>query len=162
VPDARRGLRHKKVAAGGRGKFQHRLVFELERVGEVDHHMCPGHDLFEPLAGDGVDTALRRGGDDPVAALARNRDGLRADQPVPPVTTIRFSSLVEDSRPFNGFECVCSDPRTGIDRTVPIQIAHFLFSTHAAAIKDHENSQALRMPAGMRRSLWTAEISFQP
>ena len=39
-----------------------------------------GHGLFEPLAGDGVDAALGRGGDDLVAALTQNDDGLRADQ----------------------------------------------------------------------------------
>src|SRR5262249_45831698 len=35
---------------------------------------------LEPLAGDCVDTVLRRGGDDLVAALAQNGDGLRTDQ----------------------------------------------------------------------------------
>ena len=35
---------------------------------------------FEALAGDGVDAAVGRGGDDLVAALAQNGDGLRADQ----------------------------------------------------------------------------------
>src|SRR5436189_1740167 len=41
---------------------------------------APGHGLLEPLAGDAVDTAFGRGGDDLVAALAQNGDGLRADQ----------------------------------------------------------------------------------
>jgi len=35
----------------------------------------------------------RRGGDDFVAALAQNDDGLRADQPVPPITTIFIPNL---------------------------------------------------------------------
>src|SRR5882672_3980800 len=39
-----------------------------------------GQGLFEPLAGDGVDAAVGRGGEDFVATLAQNGDGLRADQ----------------------------------------------------------------------------------
>src|SRR6516225_6978590 len=34
----------------------------------------------DTLADDGVDAAIGRGGEDLVAALAQNRDGLRADQ----------------------------------------------------------------------------------
>jgi hypothetical protein len=37
VPDARGGLR--QVAAGGLEEFQHRLVFERGRIGEVDHDL---------------------------------------------------------------------------------------------------------------------------
>ena len=39
-----------------------------------------GHGLFEALAGDAVDAAIGRGGEDFVATLAQNGDGLRADQ----------------------------------------------------------------------------------
>jgi len=35
---------------------------------------------LSPLAGDGVDAAVGRGGDDILAALAQNGNGLRADQ----------------------------------------------------------------------------------
>src|SRR5215831_8598863 len=80
VPDARCGLRGEQVAAGGLEEFQHRLVFKRGRIGEVDHQLRAGHGLLEPLAGDAVDTAFGRGGDDFVAALAQNGDGLRADQ----------------------------------------------------------------------------------
>src|SRR5262249_31774905 len=45
-----------------------------------DHHLRAGHGLLEALAGDGVDAGIGRGGDDLVAALAQNGDGLRADQ----------------------------------------------------------------------------------
>jgi transposase len=72
VPDARCGLRREKVAAGGLEKF-HRLVFKRGRIGEVDHHLRAGHGLFEALAGDGVDAAIGRGGEDLVAALASGR-----------------------------------------------------------------------------------------
>src|SRR5437763_9451820 len=48
------------------------LSFKRGRIGEVDHHLCAGQGLLEPLAG--------RCGDDLVAALAQNGDGLRADQ----------------------------------------------------------------------------------
>src|SRR5215475_14345668 len=80
VPDVRRGLRREQVAAGGLEEFQHRLVFKRGRIGEVDHHLRAGQDLFESFAGDGVDAAVGRGGDDLVAALAQNGNGLRADQ----------------------------------------------------------------------------------
>jgi hypothetical protein len=50
------------------------------RIGEVDYHLRVGHGLLEPLAGDGVDAAVGRGGDELVAALAQNGNGLRADQ----------------------------------------------------------------------------------
>src|SRR6267142_4379688 len=80
VPDAGRGLRREKIAAGGLEEFQHRLVFKGGRIGEVDHHLRAGHGLFEALAGDAVDAGLGRGGDGLVAALAQNGDGLRADQ----------------------------------------------------------------------------------
>ena len=46
----------------------------------VGHHLRAGHGLFEALAGDAADAALGRGGDDLVATLAQNGDGLRADQ----------------------------------------------------------------------------------
>ena len=79
VPDARCGLCREKVAAGGLEEFQHRLVFKGGGIGEVDHHLRAGHGLFEPLAGDGVDASIRRGGDNRVAALAQNAEGLRSD-----------------------------------------------------------------------------------
>src|SRR6185312_8633236 len=80
VPDAGCGLRREKVAPGGLEELQHRLVFKRGRIGEVDHHLRAGHGLFDALAGDGVDAAIGRCGDDLVAALAQNGDGLRADQ----------------------------------------------------------------------------------
>ena len=80
VPDAGRGLRREKVAAGGLEEFQHRLVFERGRIREVDHHLRARHGLLDALAGNGVDAAVGRGGDDLVAALAQNGDGLRTDQ----------------------------------------------------------------------------------
>jgi hypothetical protein len=80
VADARCGLRRHKVAAGGLEEFQHRLVFKRGRIGEVDHRLRAGQGVFEPLAGDGVDAAIGRGGDDLVAAPAQNGNGLRADQ----------------------------------------------------------------------------------
>src|SRR5438477_7471339 len=49
-------------------------------IGEVDHHLCAGHGLLDPRAGDGVDAAVGRGCDHFVAALAKNGDGLRPDQ----------------------------------------------------------------------------------
>src|SRR6185437_6696360 len=80
VPDAGSGLRREKVAAGGLEEFQHRPVFKRGRIGEVDHHLRAGNGLLEPLAGDAVDAAFGRGGDDLMATLAQNGDGLRADQ----------------------------------------------------------------------------------
>src|SRR4051794_19049656 len=41
---------------------------------------CAGQDVFEPLAGDGVDPALGRCGDDLVSALVQDANDLRADQ----------------------------------------------------------------------------------
>src|SRR5260370_9818787 len=49
-------------------------------MGGVDHPLRTSHGLLEALAGDAVDTATGRGGDDLVATLAQNGDGLRADQ----------------------------------------------------------------------------------
>jgi hypothetical protein len=46
----------------------------------VDHHLRAGRGLREPLPADGIDACIWRGGDDLVAALAQNGDGLRADQ----------------------------------------------------------------------------------
>src|SRR6185437_14991447 len=43
-------------------------------------HLRAGESLFQPLAGDRVDAAFGRGGDDVVAALAQDGDRLRADQ----------------------------------------------------------------------------------
>ncbi len=80
MPNTGCRLRRKKVAAGGLEEFQHRLVFEGGRIGEVDHHLRAGHRLFDALAGDCVDAAFGRGGGDLVAALAQNDDSLRADQ----------------------------------------------------------------------------------
>jgi hypothetical protein len=39
-----------------------------------------GYGFFEPLAGDAVDGAVGRRGDNLMTALAQNGDGLRADQ----------------------------------------------------------------------------------
>src|SRR5262249_49702866 len=70
-----------QVAAGGLEEFHHRLVLEGRRIGEVDHHLGAAQRRLEALARDGVDTVLGRGGENLVAALAQNGDGLRADQP---------------------------------------------------------------------------------
>src|SRR5262245_27394347 len=80
VLDSGCGLSRVKVAAGGLEEFQHRLLFELRRVGEVDHHLRAGHGLCEARAGDGVDAGIGRGSDDLVATLSQNGDGLRANQ----------------------------------------------------------------------------------
>src|SRR5262249_39908589 len=80
VPDARGGLRREKVAAGGLEELQHRLVFERGRVREVDHDLRARDGFFDALAGDRVDAAIGRGGDDLVATPAHNGDGLPTDQ----------------------------------------------------------------------------------
>ena len=80
VLDAGSGLRREQVAPGRLEECQHRPVFKGGRIGEVDHHLRAGHGLCEALAGDGVDAGIGRGGDDLVAALVQNGDGLRADQ----------------------------------------------------------------------------------
>src|SRR5262245_25031839 len=58
--------------------------------------------LLEPLAGNAVDTAFGRAGDDLVAALAQNGDGLRADQAGAAVDDDLHGllSLVDDWRPL--------------------------------------------------------------
>jgi hypothetical protein len=38
-----------------------------------------------------------------------------------------LTSLADDWRPFNGFECVSSEVQAGIDRTMPILNRAFLF-----------------------------------
>jgi hypothetical protein len=65
-------------------------------TGEVDHHLRASQGPFKPLAGDGVDAALGRGGDDLVAALAQNGDGLRANQ-----------SGAADDDDLHGFDLRC-------------------------------------------------------
>ena len=80
VPDARCGLRRVKVAAGGLEEFQYRLVLPRRRVRQVDDNLSAGKRFRQPLTSDGVDAGIGRGGDDLVAALAQNGDGLRADQ----------------------------------------------------------------------------------
>src|SRR5262245_55554062 len=103
VPYARCDLRREQVATGGLEEFQHRLVFERGRVGEVDHHLRTGQGLLEPLASDGVDAAMGRGGEDLVSALTQNGDGLRADQAGAADDDDFHSlpSLVDDWRPSN-------------------------------------------------------------
>src|SRR5260221_282730 len=49
-------------------------------MGRLDPRLRAGLALLEALAGDAVDAGLGRGGDDLMAALAQNGDGLRADQ----------------------------------------------------------------------------------
>ena len=107
VPDAGCGLRREKIAAGRLEEFQHRPVFKRGRIGEVDHHLRAGHGLFEALAGDGVDAAFGRGGDDLMAVPAQNGDGLRADQAgaADDDDLQGLPSLVDDWRPLDGFEC---------------------------------------------------------
>src|SRR5262249_29255688 len=72
-------LRREKVAAGSLEEVQHRLVFERGRIGEVDYHLRARHGLSEALAGDCVDAGIGRSGDNLVAALAQDGDGLRAN-----------------------------------------------------------------------------------
>ena len=81
MPNAGRGLGREKVVLGSLEELQHRLVFKRRRIGEVDHDLRAGQGVFEPLAGNGVDAARGRGGDNLMAALAQNGDSLRADQP---------------------------------------------------------------------------------
>ena len=59
-----------------------------------------GHGLFEPLAGDAVDTAFGRAGDNLVTLFAQNGDGLRADQAGAPDNDNLHGlpQLVDDSR----------------------------------------------------------------
>src|SRR5213593_1831278 len=58
------------------------------------------------IAGDGVDAGIGRGGDDLVAALAQNGDGLRADQAgaADDDDLHGLPSLVDDPATPNGFE----------------------------------------------------------
>src|SRR5262245_60347617 len=72
-------------------------------MGEVEAHVRAGQGLFEPLAGDGVDAAVGRGGDSLVAALAQNGNGLRADQAgaADDDDLHGLPSLVDDWRPLN-------------------------------------------------------------
>jgi hypothetical protein len=80
-------------------EFQHRLVFKRGRIGEVDHHLRAGHGLFDALAGDRVDAAIGRGGDDLVGALGRMATVFDPIRPVPPMTTIFMVCLpVDDSQ----------------------------------------------------------------
>src|SRR3954466_12405031 len=64
------GLGREKIAPGSLEKFQHGLVFERRRIGEVNHHLRAGQGVLESLACKGVDPALRRGGEDLVATPA--------------------------------------------------------------------------------------------
>src|SRR6516164_7173782 len=80
VPDVSCRLRGEKVAAGGLEEIQHCLVFERGRIGEIDHDLRARHGLLEPLARDGIDPAPWRSSYDFVAALAKNGDGLGANQ----------------------------------------------------------------------------------
>jgi len=54
----------------------------------VGHHLRAGHGLFKALAGDAVDAALGRGGDDLVAAWRKMATAFEPIRPVPPMTTI--------------------------------------------------------------------------
>jgi hypothetical protein len=64
-----------------------------------------GQGLFEHFAGY-VDAAFGRGGNDLVAALAQNRDGLRADQAgaADDDDLYGLPTLVDDCRSFSGFQ----------------------------------------------------------
>src|SRR6516165_8716199 len=70
-------------------------------------HLRAGHGLFESLAGDGVDTAFGRCGDDLVAALAQNGDGLRTDQAcaADDDDLHGLASLVDDLAPLRRSAC---------------------------------------------------------
>ena len=88
VPDAGRGLGVQQVARGGLEELEHRGVLERGRVRDVDDRRGAGQRLGQALAGDRVDARGRRGGHRLVAVLAQAGDDLRADSPVPPMTTI--------------------------------------------------------------------------
>jgi hypothetical protein len=79
VPDARGGLRREKVAPGV-SKNSSTALSSNEGKLVRSIHLRAGHGQFEALAGDAADAALGRGGDDLVAVLAQNGDGLPADQ----------------------------------------------------------------------------------
>ena len=111
-----RGLRREQVAAGGLEEFQHGLVFERRRIGEVDHHLGAGHGLFDALAGNGVDAALRRRGNHLVAAPAQNGDGLRADQ----------AGAANDDD-LHGSTLPLLDVQVGAYRATPMPTREFLF-----------------------------------
>src|SRR5579863_6150362 len=78
--DAGLFLCREKMALGSFKEVHDRLVLERRRIGKVDHDLRAGKGYFEPLAGDGVDARIWRGGEDLVTARAQNGDGLRADQ----------------------------------------------------------------------------------
>src|SRR5215207_242718 len=80
VTDPGLGLRRQEVAARSFEEFQHRLVFERGRIGEVDHHLRARHRLRETLASDDVHARTRRGSDDLMARLTQTRDDLGPDQ----------------------------------------------------------------------------------
>jgi hypothetical protein len=93
----------------------------MRRIGEVDHHLRAGHGLLEALAGDGVDAAVGRGGDDLVAALAQNGDTLRADQAgaaddedlhgYPPLSKPRAQRLAQFARRRQGRMAPSANPK---------------------------------------------------
>ena len=69
MPDARDSLGRQKIAPGGLEEFEHRLVLERGRIGEVDNRFSSDHGHREALAGDAVDAVPGRSGEDLVAAL---------------------------------------------------------------------------------------------
>jgi hypothetical protein len=84
-----------------------------------------------------------------------------------------LASLVDDRRPFNGFECASSDAQIRTDRTMPRPNRAFLFSALAAAVIDvlvtdrlghrarHGRTDPSRILVGIRRLLPAAEVSFR-
>src|SRR5262245_21197462 len=150
VADARCGLRREQVAAGGLEEFQHRLVFERRRIGEVDHHLRPGKDLFEPRTGDGVDAAVGRGGDDLVAALAQNGDGLRADHAGAANDDDLHGALspLDDWRPLNGFDASEENAATCRRRQGP----------YSATAPARWAGNVARADARAARSVWRAGL----
>src|SRR5262249_9617807 len=132
--------------------------------GEVDHDLRPGRGLFEPLGGDGVDARVWRGGDDLMAALAQNGDGLRADQAsaADDDDLHDLPSLVDDWRPLNANT---SEKKSGLNarascKPVRRQTPGRVPAEHAArrAARDGEEPKQTRMS----RDLFPREVLREP
>ena len=80
MPDAGGFFGGREVAAGRLEEFQHGLVFERRRVGDVDDDLGSGHGRSQAFAGDGVDAGGAGGGDDFVALVAEDADEFGADE----------------------------------------------------------------------------------
>src|SRR4029077_6429153 len=54
------GFRCQEVPGRGLEELEHIRVFEGWRVGHIDHHICPGQSLRQPLSRNRVDAGVRR------------------------------------------------------------------------------------------------------